>query len=424
MQNVKGTHDLLPEEASSFESIENLLKKVASLFAYKEVRTPVIEPSELFIRGVGNSSDVVRKEMYTFLDKADRSISLRPEFTAGIIRMLVNNKTYATEELPLKYYYVGPVFRYDRPQLGRYRQFNQFGVESVGNNSYFNDVEVIMMAYSMLITLGLTNVKLKINSIGDDASRNNYRQALKDYFAPHIEHMCEDCKQRYELNPLRILDCKVEEDIKIAENAPIVSEYLSKESEERFNNILALLTEYEIPYEVDPYLVRGLDYYSETVFEFHYVSSNGNNYGAIGGGGHYHKLVKELGGPDLPGIGFSFGVERLYNVLKDDNLLPEDEDKVFIYIMPMGLAARKYALSLASDLRMSGYITDYCFDDCKLSSMFKRAEKKQAKYALIIGDNEVNNEKVVIKDLNKQEQIEVPAAEVVDFFDKLADTEE
>ncbi|MBO4682545.1 MAG: histidine--tRNA ligase [Bacilli bacterium] len=424
MQNVKGTHDLLPEEAASFESIENLLKKIASLYAYKEVRTPVIESSDLFIRGVGNSSDVVRKEMYTFLDKGDRSLSLRPEFTAGIIRMLVNNKTYATEELPLKYYYVGPVFRYDRPQLGRYRQFNQFGVESVGNDSYFNDVEVIMMAYSMLISLGLTYVKLKINSIGDDTSRSNYRNALKEYFAPHIENMCDDCKQRYELNPLRILDCKVEEDIKIAANAPLVTEYLSKESEERFNNILLLLTQYDIPYEVDPHLVRGLDYYSETVFEFHYQSQNGNNYGAIGGGGHYHKLVKELGGPDLPGIGFSFGVERLYNVLKDDGLLPEDEDKVLIYMMPMGLEARKLALALAGDLRMSGYITDYCFDDCKISAMFKRAEKKEAKYAIIIGDNEVNNNKVIIKDLNKQEQIEVPTDEVVDFFDKLTPNKE
>ena len=423
MQNVKGTHDLLPSEAASFESIENLLKKIASLYAYKEVRTPVLEPSELFVRGVGSSSDVVRKEMYEFLDKGGRSLSLRPEFTAGIIRLLVNNKTYATEELPLKYYYCGPVFRYDRPQLGRYRQFNQFGIESVGNNSYYNDVEVIMMAYSMLISLGLTNVKLKINSIGDDTSRANYRQALKNYFAPHIEHMCEDCKQRYELNPLRILDCKVEEDIKIAEKAPLVSEYLSKESEERFNNTLLLLTQYDIPYEVDPHLVRGLDYYSETVFEFHYQSQNGNNYGAIGGGGHYHKLVKELGGPDLPGIGFSFGVERLYNVLKDDGLLPEDEDKVFIYMMPMGEEGRKLALALAGDLRMSGYITDYCFDDCKLSSMFRRTEKKEAKCAIIIGDNEVNNEKVIIKDLNKQEQIEVPTAEVVDFFDKLENRE-
>lgn len=423
MQNVKGTHDLLPAEAASFEAIENLLKRIASFYAYKEVRTPVIEPSELFVRGVGNSSDVVRKEMYTFLDKGDRSLSLRPEFTAGIIRMLVNNKTYATEEFPLKYFYVGPVFRYDRPQLGRYRQFNQFGVESVGNDSFYNDVEVIMMAYSMLISLGLNNVTLKINSIGDDESRANYRQALKDYFAPHIEHMCDDCKQRYELNPLRILDCKVEEDIKIAAGAPVVGDYLSTASKERFDKIIDLLTDYDIPFEVDPHLVRGLDYYSETVFEFHYVSSKGNNYGAIGGGGHYHKLVKELGGPDLPGIGFSFGVERLYSILKDDDLLPEDEDQVYIYMMPLGEEAKKVALSLACDLRMSGYITDFCFDNCKISSMFKRAEKKQAKYGIIIGENEINNNKVVIKDLMKQEQIEIPTAEVVDFFDTLASKE-
>ena len=424
MQNVKGTHDLLPSEAEQFEYIEHLLSEIASLYAYREVRTPVIEPSELFIRGVGNSSDVVRKEMYQFLDKGDRSISLRPEFTAGIIRLLVNNKTYATEELPLKYYYCGPVFRYDRPQLGRYRQFNQFGVESVGNDSYYNDVEVIMMAYSMLVSLGLQNVSLRINSIGDDESRANYREALKKFFAPHLEHMCEDCKQRYELNPLRILDCKVPEDIALAARAPLVGQYLSKASEERFGKICLLLAQYKIPYEIDPHLVRGLDYYSETVFEFHYTSSKGNNYGAIGGGGHYNKLVKELGGPELPGIGFSFGIERLYSILKDDDILAPSESDPLIYMMPMGEEARKMALALAGDLRMSGYITDYCFDDCKLGAMIKRAEKKHAKFGIIIGENEISNGEVIIKDLNKQEQTNIKLPEVVGYFDKLTSQKE
>ena len=419
MQNVKGTHDLLVSDALAYQAIESLLEEIACLFGYKEVRPPVIEYSELFSRGVGSSSDVVRKEMYTFLDKGGRSLSLRPEFTAGIIRLLVNAKAYATEELPLKYYYLGPVFRYDRPQLGRYRQFNQFGVESVGHNSYLNDVEVISMAYSMLVSLGLEEVKMKINSIGDDASRDAYRQALKDYFAPHIDNMCEDCHQRYELNPLRILDCKVPNDILVAENAPLVSEYLSNESENRFQATLERLDELGIPYEIDPHLVRGLDYYSETVFEFHYKSKKGMDYGAIIGGGHYHKLVKELGGPDIPGIGFSIGIERLYSILKDDDLLPDNDNGIDIYVMPMGEKARNLGLSLANELRLSGYITDYCFDETKLSSMFKRAEKKKAKFALIIGDNEIAKNIVMVKDLNKQEQKEVNIDDLVDYFDNL-----
>ena len=403
--NVKGTHDIIGEEANAFNYIENLLKQICELFAYNEVRPPVMEYSELFVRGVGEGSDIVRKEMYTFLDKGNRSITLRPEFTAGIMRLIIQNKLLATSELPFKAYYCGPVFRYERPQLGRYRQFNQFGVEAVGNNSPEIDVEAIVLAYTILSSLNLDNVKIAINTLGDDESRNAYKEALKAYFAQYLDKMCPDCHSRYELNPLRILDCKVPEDQEIVKGAPRMKDYLSNAAKERFNRVLALLDELNIPYEVDDTLVRGLDYYAETVFEFHYVSKTGNDYGAIGAGGHYDKLVKELGGPDAAGVGFSFGVERLYNVLKDDNLLPTGlNNPIEIYVMPIGEKAKALAMSVSANLRLSGYRVDMCYEDVKLGNMFKRAERKGAQFAVIIGEDEVNKEEVVIKNLKTTEQ--------------------
>ena len=415
VNNVKGTRDIIGEEANAFNYIENLLKQICELFAYNEVKPPVLEHTELFVRGVGESSDVVRKEMYTFLDKAERSVTMRPEFTAGIMRLIIQNKLLATNELPLKTYYVGPVFRYERPQLGRYRQFYQFGVEAVGNNTPEIDVETIVLAYTILTSLNLENVSVKINTIGDEESRNNYRTALKEYFAEYLDQMCPDCHSRFELNPLRILDCKVPEDQKIVANAPKMKDYLSNNAKERFNKVLKLLDEMDIPYEVDDTLVRGLDYYSETVYEFHYVSSNGNNYGAIGAGGHYGGLVKELGGPDVAGVGFSFGIDRLYSVLRDDGLLPDGLDNpIEIYVMPMGEVAKPLAMQTAAALRISGYRVDMCFEEAKLGNMFKRAERKGAQFAVIIGENEVNNQEVIVKNLVTTEQKSVPVSELIE----------
>ncbi|MCR4880007.1 MAG: histidine--tRNA ligase [Bacilli bacterium] len=422
--NVKGTRDILPNETEGFLRIESVLRTIASLYNYHELRTPILEYSEVFARGVGEGSDIVRKEMYTFLDKGDRSVTMRPEFTAGIIRSVIQNKLYATNELPLKLVYAGPAFRYERPQLGRYRQFTQFGVESVGHNNVLNDFEVISMAYSMLYSLGLTNVKVKINCLGDTETRNNYREALKAYFLPHLENMCPDCKQRYELNPLRILDCKVPSDHELAKGAPKISEYLSVSSKERFNTLLNALEVNEIPYEIDDQLVRGLDYYSEVVFEFDYTSKAGKNYGALGGGGHYSNLMKELGGPDMPGVGFSFGIERLYDVLKDDGLINEEDTSLDVYVMPMGEEVSLYALSIANRLRLNGYSSDYCFDNVKLGNMFKRASKKKAKFAIIIGENEVNNHKLVVKDLQKEEQEEIDEDNLIDYFDAVFNQED
>ena len=423
--NVKGTRDILPSETEGFIKIESVLRTIASLYSYHEIRTPILEYSEVFARGVGEGSDIVRKEMYTFLDKGERSVTMRPEFTAGIIRSVIQNKLYATNELPLKLYYVGPAFRYERPQLGRYRQFTQFGVESVGNNNVYNDFEVISMAYSMLYSLGLTEVKVKINCLGDNETRTSYREALKAYFKPHLASMCEDCKQRYELNPLRILDCKVPEDHLLAKDAPKINDYLSASSKERFDALINALKESEIPFEIDDQLVRGLDYYSETVFEFHYVSKKGNNYGAIGAGGHYSHLLKELDGPDMPGIGFSFGVERLYSVLKDDELLPTNiENPLMFYVMPLDKSVWAYAHNVATIIRLCGYRTDLCFDQIKLGNMFKRATKKGAKYAIIIGEDEKNNEEVVLKNLASGEQRNIQLSLLEDVIDELNEENE
>lgn len=420
IKNVKGTHDVFGDENNAYEKVESLMKSIAEIYAYKGVRPPVLEYNSVFVRGVGESSDVVRKEMYTFADKGGRDLTLRPEFTAGIMRLAIQNKLYATNELPLKLYYLGPVFRYERPQLGRYRQFNQFGVESIGHNSPMNDVEVIVLAYTILSSLGLENVKIKINTLGDEASRNAYRAALKEYFAKYIDNMCVDCKSRFELNPLRILDCKVPEDRPIIDEAPKIGAYLSKESKERFDAVLEALESLQIPYEIDQGLVRGLDYYSETVFEFHYKSAKGNDYGAIGAGGHYGSLMKELGGPDLPGVGFSFGIERVVSVLSDNDLLNDIAYELDAYIMPLDKSLDLYAQEVAVILRNSGgYKVDVCFDNVKLGNMFKRATTKNAKYAIIIGEDEAKAESVVLKDLATQEQQTVKIEDLVDKLDEL-----
>jgi len=425
INNVKGTHDIFGEETNAYDYVESMMKSIAELYAYNGVRPPVLESDKVFSRGVGESSDIVRKEMYTFPDKGGRMLTLRPEFTAGIMRMVVQNKLYATNELPLKLYYYGPVFRYERPQLGRYRQFNQFGVESIGNDSPINDVEVIVLAYTILCSLGLEGVKIKLNTLGDEKSRDNYRSALKQYFAKHIDHMCEDCKQRYELNPLRILDCKVKEDQEIVKDAPKINNYLTDESKARFIQVKDALDVLEIPYEVDDSLVRGLDYYSETVFEFHYVSKAGVDYGAVGAGGHYGKLMKELGGPELPGVGFSFGIERIVSVLKDDGGLKDVKQELDAYVMPLSEEALLYAQEVAILLRNSGgYRVDVCFDKTKLANMFKRAANKNAKFAIIIGEDEINKDSVILKDLAKQEQVEVKVDELINKLDEYFDKEE
>ena len=416
-QNVKGTKDVFNSEAKAYQYVENLMSAVADIYGYSEMRPPVLEHTEVFTRSVGESSDVVRKEMYTFLDKGERSLTLRPEFTAGIMRAIVQNKLYATQDLPIKVFYNGPVFRYERPQLGRYRQFNQFGVECLGGTNHYHDVEVIALGYTILSSLGLENVKIKINSLGDEASRDAYRQALKDFFKDKVEGMCEDCRARFAINPLRILDCKVPQDQEIIKGAPKMFDYLSLESKQRFDKVLAALEDMEIPFEVDESLVRGLDYYSETVFEYHLVSDKGNDYGAIGAGGHYANLVNEFGGPALEGIGFSFGVERVISVLEDNGLLEKDESTCDLYLIPLNEECKDTALSLATYLRCESYRTDINLEGGKMAAQIKRALRKGAKYALIIGEDEIKSETIIVKDLANNTQESVPFDDLLDYLD-------
>lgn len=417
-QVLKGTHDVILDEAFSYSGIENLLKAFAQSYAFEEFRVPVIEKSELFLRSVGESSDIVRKEMYTFPDKGGRNITLRPEFTAGIIRSMVNAKLFANQDFPIKAYYCGPVFRYERPQQGRYRQFNQFGIELVGSDSYLRDVEAITFGYHCLEMLGFKNVTMKINSLGDEESRTNYRNALIEYFSKYIDDMCGDCKDRLNINPLRILDCKVENDRKYIENAPKIEDFLSETSKIRFANICNSLDLLGIKYEIDTGLVRGLDYYSETVFEYHFVSSKGNNYGAIGAGGHYSKLVSEIGGPSLPGVGLSFGVERLYSILKDDDKLPE-KDRLNVYVMPITKDPTELneIFALADFLRLNGFTTEINVEGNSMGSMFKKAEKRGAKFAVIVGENEVSTNTVNIKNMDTKEQVTIALNDIIRFLD-------
>lgn len=418
IQNPKGTHDIFGSEMTIYQAIRELYINICNSYGFKEIILPIFESSNLFQRGVGESSDVVRKEMYTFLDKGGRSITLRPEFTAGIIRSFIQNKMYANEELPVKLFYHGPTFRYERPQSGRYRQFHQLGVECVGLNSYLLDSEIIALGYDFLVNLGLKDiVTLKINTLGDEETRNNYRNALKEYFANYIDKMCDDCKSRYELNPLRILDCKIKEDQELIKNAPKISDYLSEKSKDRFNKLVAYLDELGIPYAIDESLVRGLDYYSETVFEFHVKNNDEIDIGAIGAGGHYSSLVKELDGPDMHGVGFSFGAERLISVVKDNSekLGLNFDDQLAVYIMPLGNdKVREEALSIAIALRQSGIPSQICYEEVKINNMFKRAERKNALIGIIIGEDEIKKEEVQVKNLSTKEQIAVSYESLVD----------
>lgn len=412
----KGTHDIIKDEARGYDLIEEVCANVATVYGFDPLRTPIFESTDLFSRSVGESSDIVNKEMYTFLDKGNRSITLRPEGTAGIVRSIISNKLHAQADLPLKYYYSGPMFRYERPQLGRYRQFHQFGVESIGVTNVLEDVEVILMGVEILRNLGFKNITLKINSLGDALSRANYKSALQTFFKDKIDHMCPDCKNRYAVNPLRILDCKVPEDQEVAKNAPKMKEFLSDKAKDEFKIVLEKLDQFEIPYVIDDHLVRGLDYYSGVIFEFSYVTSEGKDYGALGGGGHYDRLVKELDGPNLEGVGFAFGIERLYSVMRDEKLIEDQIVTDDIHIMSIGDLARADAIDLGEALRSMGLRVILNYEDKALKALFKRAERAKAKFAVIIGEDEVKNEVMQIKDLEKEEQVTVPYSKAVKYI--------
>ena len=379
-----------------------------------EIRTPIFEHTELFNRAVGDTTDVVSKEMYTFEDRKGRSMTLRPEGTAGIARAYVENKLYGMPEKLQKVYYMGPMFRYERPQNGRQRQFHQFGVEMLGVESPYVDVECMLMAVTVVKALGLKNIQLHINTLGDQESRDAYREALQNHFQPVLNELCHDCQVRYEKNPLRILDCKVDKNHPMMKTAPKTIDYLTDNAKAHFEKVCALLDDLEIDYVVDPNLVRGLDYYSHTVFE---IISDDPKLGAgstVGGGGRYNGLVEELGGPQTPGVGFAFGMERLMIALGDDH---EDEDGLDVYIMPLGSEAKDLAMQIMTMLRANGFTCDMDQCDRGLKGQFKSADRFHAHFSMIIGDEEVQKEVVNMKCNHTKEQVEVPLENIVEFIE-------
>lgn len=421
---VKGTHDLYALDATKNRYVREVFRSAALLYGFHELNLPTLEYTEVFARGTGESSDIVRKEMYTFLDKGNRSVTLRPEFTAGVMRSIVSNKLYATEDLPIKIFYEGPAFRYERPQLGRYRQFTQFGVEAIGLDNAEADAETILLAIQAYSLLGFKHLSLKINTLGDDESRKNYREALKEFFASHIDEMCPDCHDRLNLNPLRMLDCKVPHDQEIAKDAPKIKDYLSEASESRFYKTLSILNDMSVSYEVDDNLVRGLDYYSEVVFEIHAESESGQDYGALCGGGHYGNLIRQFGGPEMAGVGFAIGVERCVALMEELNLFPDLDEGIDIYVMPVGEGMVHNAFKLATELRTCGYKVETPLTNGKFGAMFKKATRRNAKFAVIIGEEEWERGVCQLKDLAKAEQKEVSLEELVETLDSYLEEQE
>lgn len=410
----RGTVDILPAQSGKWQELEQLLRTICANYNVKEIRTPIFEHTELFNRAVGDTTDVVSKEMYTFEDRKGRSMTLRPEGTAGIARAYVENKLYGMPEKLQKVYYMGPMFRYERPQNGRQRQFHQFGVEMLGVESPYVDVECMLMAVTVVKALGLKNIQLHINTLGDQESRDAYREALQNHFQPVLNELCHDCQVRYEKNPLRILDCKVDKNHPMMKTAPKTIDYLTDNAKAHFEKVCALLDDLEIDYVVDPNLVRGLDYYSHTVFE---IISDDPKLGAgstVGGGGRYNGLVEELGGPQTPGVGFAFGMERLMIALGDDH---EDEEGLDVYIMPLGSEAKDLAMQIMTMLRANGFICDMDQCDRGLKGQFKSADRFHAHFSMIIGDEEVQKEVVNMKCNHTKEQVEVPLENIVEFIE-------
>ena len=402
----KGTYDVLPSDSWKWNRLEVIIKKVCRLYNFKEIRTPIFESSELFHRSVGETSDMVTKETYDFVDRGGRNNTLRPEGTAGVVRSFIENKLYA-EQTVQKLYYMGPMFRYERQQKGRYRQFLQFGVEAIGSSSPLMDVEVILFAATTLKALGLKGVKVKINSIGDEASREVYRNALVEYFNNHKDDLCGDCLNRLEKNPLRILDCKIDNKKEFFANAPKISDYLNEESKVHFNKVIEALKEVGLTYEVDHNLVRGLDYYCHTVFELEADIEGFGAQNVLGGGGRYDKLVSDLEGPQTPCVGMAFGMDRLLLAMESEGLLKENSDYIHLYIISIGDRARITTERLLYTLRMGGLVCDADYLNKGIKGQFKQADKFNAKFTAILGDEELDNFVINVKNNETDEQVTI-----------------
>ena len=402
IQKPKGTKDILPDEVFKWQYIEEKVRKIFENTGMKEIRVPVFEHTELFSRGVGETTDVVQKEMYTFEDKGGRSITLRPEGTAGVVRSYIENGM-ASMPTPIKLWYEMAMYRYENVQKGRLREFRQIGTEILGTSSYLADVEAIMLGVIIFEELNIPNVKLNLNSIGCPECRKKYQDALREFIRPNLDKYCDTCKTRYEKNPMRILDCKEKRCKEMNQGAPIILDYLCDDCREHFENVKTMLTKLGVDYEIDAGIVRGLDYYTRTVFEF--VSEDDGL--TVLGGGRYDGLVKEVGGQDTPAVGFAMGVERLLEVFDRYNKDLVKEKSMDLYIANIGEKANDFATKLVLELRNAGVFVEKDICERSLKAQFKYADKNNAKFVLTLGDDEVEAEKARIKNMQNGEEVEI-----------------
>lgn len=415
LSKPKGTIDVKGSDALLYEYISNLVNTIMASYNYEYIRTPLFEASELFHRSVGESSDIVKKETYDFVDKGNRNMTLRPEGTAGVVRSFIEDKEYALPDVK-KYYYNGTMYRYERPQTGRLREFTQFGVEVLGSNDPLVDAEVISLQYKILEALHIDNLQVNINTLGDVESRNNYRDALVKYIEPHLDELCEDCKERFKTNPLRILDCKVDADSKVLKNAPKTTSYLTEDAKKRFDTVLKYLDLLEVDYEVNPKIVRGLDYYDHTVFEVVSLDNNETKQSVLGAGGRYNKLIKELDGPEAYGMGFACGIDRIINILKEMDLYKSIKREVDCYVMYVSEEEKLYALDLIQSLRLNGVICETDYLNKGLKGQFKQADRLNAKYLIILNNEDLQKGLVNVKDNVTKEEEKVDISEVVEYI--------
>ena len=415
LQKPKGTQDILPVDSAKWQYVENVARETFKKYNYGEIRTPMFEHYEVISRSVGDTTDIVTKEMYDFHDKGDRHITLRPEGTAPVVRSYVENKLFAPEvQKPVKVYYIGSMFRYERPQAGRLREFHQLGVECFGSKNPATDVETIAMAYQLFNTLGIKDVTLHLNSLGNTDSRLAYRQALIDYLTPMRESLSKDSQRRLEENPLRVLDSKEKEDKVAVENAPSILDYLDEESQTHFDEVRAMLDSLNIPYVIDTNMVRGLDYYNHTIFEF--ITNIDKSELTICAGGRYDSLVEYFGGPETAGFGFGLGLERLLLVLDKQGIKLPVEESLDVYIAVLGSGANGKALELVQSIRYQGFKAERDYLGRKIKAQFKSADTFKAKTIITLGESEVESGVVKVKNNATREEVTVSFEELTTNF--------
>ena len=415
LQKPKGTQDILPGDSAKWQYVENVARETFKKYNYGEIRTPMFEHYEVISRSVGDTTDIVTKEMYDFHDKGDRHITLRPEGTAPVVRSYVENKLFAPEvQKPVKVYYIGSMFRYERPQAGRLREFHQLGVECFGSKNPATDVETIAMAYQLFNTLGIKDVTLHLNSLGNTDSRLAYRQALIDYLTPMRESLSKDSQRRLEENPLRVLDSKEKEDKVAVENAPSILDYLDEESQTHFDEVRAMLDSLNIPYVIDTNMVRGLDYYNHTIFEF--ITNIDKSELTICAGGRYDSLVEYFGGPETAGFGFGLGLERLLLVLDKQGIKLPVEESLDVYIAVLGSGANGKALELVQSIRYQGFRAERDYLGRKIKAQFKSADTFKAKTVITLGESEVESGVVKVKNNATREEVTVSFEELTTNF--------